>query len=146
MINRGWLYALGISISVVLLVILLWPEPIQTTEVGEVLANWMASLLSDNELGQADALVRLEFWLNLIIFIPFAFVLQTIIGRYGNWIAPVLSMTFSVVAEFIQKTLLVQRVASLQDVALNSAGAIVGWVLALLVSQLGRNRESSLKR
>ena len=144
--KRGWVYALGITLSGVLLLILLWPEPIQTTELGEALANGVASLISDSQAGRANAMVQLEFWLNFLMFIPFAYVLQIIFGRYRPWIAPILSVSVSVVAEILQKILLVQRVSSLQDVLLNTAGALVGWLLALLISQLGRNRESSLKR
>lgn len=126
--------------------ILLWPEPIQTTDLGRALANWLASLIVSEDLNAAHALVHLEIWLNFLIFIPFAFVLHLIFARFGFWIAPVVSFSVSVFAEVMQKVLLVQRVSSIQDVMLNTAGALLGWVLAIAVIQLGRSSGTSPKR
>jgi glycopeptide antibiotics resistance protein len=137
---------LAASISITLLVILLWPEPIQTTDLGRALANWLASLIVSEDLNAAHALVHLEIWLNFLIFIPFAFVLHLIFARFGFWIAPVVSFSVSVFAEVMQKVLLVQRVSSIQDVMLNTAGALVGWVLAILLSRQGRSSGTSPKR
>ena len=126
--------------------ILLWPEPIQTTDLGRALANWLASLIVSEDLNAAHALVYLEILLNFLLFIPFALVLHLIFARFGFWIAPVVSFSVSVFAEVMQKVLLVQRVSSIQDVMLNTAGALVGWVLAILLSRQGRSSGTSPKR
>ncbi len=126
--------------------ILLWPEPIQTTDLGRTLAKWLASLIVSDQLNATSALVQLEIWLNFLMFIPFAFVLHLILSRFGFWIAPVIGFLVSIFAEILQKTLLVQRVSSLQDVLLNTAGALVGWLVAILFSRQGRSSGTSPKK
>ncbi len=132
---------LSASISLVMALLLLWPEPIQTTPVGKPLATWLSSLFSVDQHERDHALVNLEIWLNFLIFIPFTFLLHLVFGRLGWWWAPVIAVLASVSAELIQKVFLTQRVSSIQDVLLNTAGALVGWGMALLVSRWGKTRE-----
>lgn len=127
-----------IAILATLLLILLWPNPVQTTELGELLANWMASLFSSRHDSKASVLTQLEIWLNIAIFVPFSLSLFLILKR-GRWLIAILaSLILSSSAELIQKFVLTERVASVQDILLNLAGAWVGVGLGALINRLGK--------
>jgi len=137
-----WIVSLALLLSI-LLVILLWPEPIQTTPVGEALANWAANLLQGSDQSKPELLAQLEVWLNFLLFIPFSMVVFFASKSRRMTFALLGSLLLSGGAELTQKFLLVERVATVQDVLLNSAGALVGTGLAWLISRVGRKSQTS---
>lgn len=137
-----WLVA-GTLLSAILLLILLWPEPIQTTQLGEYLANWAASIFENENQNKSQVLANLEVWLNFLIFIPFAMVIFFFARRFRVVVALSGSLLLSSGAELTQKYLLVERVATIQDVLLNFSGAIVGVIFAQIISRVGKTIRTS---
>lgn len=142
MLIATWKFlALGLILALLLL-ILLWPSPVQTTEVGKTLANWVASFLTSHTTTKDEVLFELEIWLNVLMFVPFSLTLFLLVPRYRLVVALVSSLCLSVSAELLQKYVLTERVASIQDVTLNLSGAAIGAGLGWLVTLLGTNRRS----
>lgn len=79
---------------------------------------------------------RLEFAANVAMFVPFGVFVVLWFGVRGWWLAPVLGAATSVVIEALQWLFLDTRVADPRDVVANTAGAVVGMLLMLLLAFL----------
>lgn len=139
--SRVWVYVSVALMLATLSLVLFWPSPIQTTPVGEALANWVANLLKSDELNRDQTLFYVEVWMNFLIFIPLAFTMFFALKR--GFLTFAICLGFSILAELVQKEFLTQRVATVQDVLLNGSGALVGVTLAALISRLGSKRRAS---
>lgn len=126
-----------------LLAVLLWPNPIQTTVLGEALASWAASLFEGSGQNKDQILFQLEIWMNYLIFIPFSLALFFAAKSYRVVVALAGSLVLSIGAELAQKYIIVQRVATVQDVLLNFSGAITGVLIGVLIIQLGKRIRTS---
>ena len=83
----------------------------------------------------------LEFVANIAMFVPIGVFLVLLFGRRKWWLAIVVGVLLSVAIEYAQ-TWLPMRVPDLRDIIANSAGVIVGTVLALLVTARAARRIS----
>jgi VanZ family protein len=74
------------------------------------------------------------------MFFPLGLLLSAMWGTRLSWIAPVVGMAASTGAELAQMLLLPNRVASPEDVVANTAGAVLGTVVILIVRSVMLSR------
>jgi glycopeptide antibiotics resistance protein len=75
----------------------------------------------------------LEFWSNVLMFIPVGLFFLLLLGRRRWWLAIGLGVMLTLGIEFVQQYL-PDRVSDPRDILANSLGALVGVVAALLVT------------
>jgi glycopeptide antibiotics resistance protein len=83
----------------------------------------------------------LEFISNIAIFVPIGFLFVALFGRRRWWLAILAGAVLTLVIEGTQ-TFLPARVPDVRDLIANTTGAILGALLALLVTS-GRPRASA---
>lgn len=89
----------------------------------------------------------LEFWANVAMFVPVGLFFVLLLGRRRWWLAIVLGVALTCVIEFVQM-FLPDRVSDPRDIVANSVGALVGVLVALLVTwpaAVRRARERRLR-
>ena len=121
----------------VLVFILLWPQPIEGTPAGSILAKWLAGVLDPQGTHHTATYRVMEEVLNVAIFVPFAFAIYHSFRRRKLAFSLLIPMFISIMGEICQLLFLPYRVASFQDVCLNSAGALLGTLIAWGLSRLG---------
>ncbi|WP_405216952.1 VanZ family protein [Agrococcus sp. Ld7] len=90
---------------------------------------------------------RLEVLANVAMFVPLALLLTFLLGARRWWIALSLCVATTIGIELVQHVLLPGRVASVKDVVANTAGALIGVVLAVACEALMRaSRRRSAQR
>lgn len=114
---------------------LVW-EPDASTPGGVVVV--LADLLGG--LGLPGAVRVVEVGLNVVLFVPLSLLGAFVLDRWDAhwWLLAGLGGT--VLIELVQGMLLPGRSASGSDVVANTAGALVGLVLAHLLRHLARHR------
>lgn len=143
MSRKTWVYLADVLFGAGLAVVLLSPVPIESTNFGSAVANWVASLIDPSGASRSDNFVLLEIWLNVLIFVPFGALIFLSVNRLRFAWSLGTSAFISVGGELAQHFFLTSRVATLQDVILNMSGAFVGALLGYLVIRLGRIRRAS---
>lgn len=116
--------------------LLFWPQPIESTQLGWSLANFAATWFDPIGLNRAATISSLEQWLNFVVFVPFSASIYIALQKTNPIWSFGLASVFSVFAELTQLVLLDDRVASFEDVFLNTAGSAVGVLLASLATAL----------
>lgn len=113
-----------------ILTVLLWPTPVDRPLYGKLLRA--VNRLQDMGLSgfSYDAL---EASANVALFIPLGFVAARILSPRRWWVALLLCSVLSGAGELAQELFLPDRIGNTRDVVLNSAGALIGVVLALLL-------------
>jgi len=86
----------------------------------------------------------IEGLINLIIFIPLFFILKIRFNRVSPLIFVLISFGLSVFIEFLQYILPLGRIATVNDVILNTIGSTIGLLLAVLMLKL--SNKSSKQR
>jgi glycopeptide antibiotics resistance protein len=89
----------------------------------------------------------LEFWSNVAMFVPVGLFFLLLLGRRRWWLAIVLGIVLTCVIEFAQQ-FIPDRVSDPRDILANTVGALVGVVVALLVTwpaAVRRARERRLR-
>jgi glycopeptide antibiotics resistance protein len=75
----------------------------------------------------------LEFWANVAMFVPVGLFFVLLLGRGRSWLAIVLGVVLTCAIEFAQ-LFLPGRVSDPRDILANSVGALLGVVVALVVT------------
>lgn len=75
----------------------------------------------------------LEFWANVAMFVPVGLFFVLLLGRRRWWLAIVLGVVLTCAIEFVQM-FLPDRVSDPRDILANSVGALVGVVVAVIVT------------
>src|SRR5665647_2596084 len=125
------------------LLITQWPDPPDPGSLG-----WLQRALAwlhDNGLpGVVDVLV-VEALANVVMFVPLGLLLP-LATRTRAWLAVPAGAGFAALIELSQLTFLPHRVASVQDVVMNTLGAALG-AAVLLATRCGRkvSWESSIR-
>lgn len=88
----------------------------------------------------------LEFTSNIAFFVPVGFLLGLLVPFRAWWVSPFLGAALSVFVELCQKFFLPGRVASVQDVLANTAGAVLGTIVAVLVRIVILHRDTLVIR
>ncbi len=87
----------------------------------------------------------LEFWSNVLMFIPVGLFFLLLLGRRRWWLAIALGVLLTLGIEFVQQYL-PDRVSDPRDILANSVGAFVGEVAALLVTWPAAARRARERR
>jgi len=78
---------------------------------------------------------------NVALFVPLGVLVTLVLRRRHRWLAPILCLLASVAVELLQAAVVTTRQASAGDVALNTLGGVIGWLIALpLIGHLRRRR------
>jgi glycopeptide antibiotics resistance protein len=85
-----------------------------------------------------------ELLLNVAMFVPLGLFLVLLLGRRAWWIGILFGVALTVVIEFVQQSL-PSRVSDPRDLVANSVGAVLGVLLALILTA-GKARRARLAR
>lgn len=78
---------------------------------------------------------------NVALFVPLGLFVTLALRRPHRWLAPLICLVLSIAVELLQAGVVTTRHASLQDIAENTLGGVLGWLLALpLIAHLRRRR------
>lgn len=121
--RRIALAALGVY-GVGLLLVVLWPQHVDRDLVPliERVHEWFPPVTH----------ARVEFAANVLLFVPPAALLATLLRR-RRWLIAPLGFAASGLIELVQDALLPGRTADLRDVLANGTGAVLGLLLALVL-------------
>ena len=134
-------------VSVPVIALLLWlvftPNRIEqwapeTISGGlDLLRTWGLTRLT---LAQAEQIA------NIAVFIPIGLLSFVLLRERVRWLCFVIPPALSGVIELVQELFLPDRVASLQDIALNTIGGYIGVLLAWTIARLLPRRPATLSR
>ncbi|WP_448059166.1 VanZ family protein [Cellulomonas hominis] len=119
--------------------ITLWPEPADAETFG-IVRRVIAAL---SRHGVPLTYAGVEAAANVVMFVPFGVLVSLVVpfpGRCRRWRVPLVviaGMVTSAVIELSQLLFLPTRVATIQDVALNTLGTALGVLALRLVQQPG---------
>ncbi len=110
---------------VVLAIIAMWPTHVDSgidVVDGTFIGRW---LLAQN-LSHTQAYDLIQFWANVLLYLPLGALTMMVAARTRWWHAVVLAVAVSTVFELLQAALRPGRTADLSDVLANTLGAAVG--------------------
>ena len=126
---------------VVAALIAFWPTPV---DAGA--GPWLSRLLGELHSHGLPGWITydlLEFVANVIFFIPLTILLTLLFGRSRWWFAVLVAVAASMVIEVGQMLFIAARFATLQDVAANALGALIGaGIVVAATERRGRAVES----
>ena len=97
--------------------------------------------ITGHDSGASTTTGRWEELGNVALFVPLGLFVTLALRRPQRWLAPVICLAMSVAVELLQAVVVTTRHASLQDIAENTLGGVIGWLLALpLIGHLRRRR------
>ncbi|MEQ1737189.1 MAG: VanZ family protein [Rhodoglobus sp.] len=111
--------------------ITLGPQPFD--EGSDSFVWWLLHLLGRFPLTDWVTYSLLEFWANVAMFVPVGLFFVLLLGRRRWWLAILLGVLLTVAIEFVQM-FLPDRVSDPRDILANSVGALVGVVIAVIVT------------
>ncbi|AMB41447.1 MULTISPECIES: VanZ family protein [Paenarthrobacter] len=125
---RRWLRAAFVAYLVLLAIVVFLPSKEASTVTGFV--GVIAGRLAALGLPFKEAAIGVEFVSNIVMFVPFG-LLATFLwpGRWNWWRMLLLGAATSTFIEITQ-LIIPGRVTALSDVIANSAGALIGAVVA----------------
>ncbi|PPG87910.1 VanZ family protein [Rathayibacter rathayi] len=133
--------AIGVPYLIALTMIAFWPTPVDAGMRDDL--DQVSSWFSRHHLPRVDYAV-LEASANIALFVPLGLLLALNLRPRFAWVAVVVGALVSWLIETGQLLFLSARYASLQDVAMNTSGAllgaIVGVLLRIIVHATGRRR------
>ncbi|MDH6180654.1 glycopeptide antibiotics resistance protein [Microbacteriaceae bacterium SG_E_30_P1] len=107
-----------------------------TPQSGRASSNllWrMAEFFDRYEATQWLTFSTLEFLANIAMFVPLGLFFVLLLGRRRWWLAIALGFLLTMVIEFVQQ-FIGGRVPDVRDIVANSLGAILGTLLALVLT------------
>jgi glycopeptide antibiotics resistance protein len=118
--------------------IVLWPTRVDAPYDGGLFAALRA--LHDHGVPSFVNYAFVESGANVVMFVPLGFLLTTIFSTRLWWLPTLIGFAASAAGELAQLLFLPNRVASIGDVAANTAGALIGTLLAVAGRELVRAR------
>ncbi|MDH6181678.1 glycopeptide antibiotics resistance protein [Microbacteriaceae bacterium SG_E_30_P1] len=122
-------------------VIVFWPTPVDRSFELPLLR--VASFLRETGLVWL-AYDHVEFVGNIILFVPIGVLLTLVLPRAVHWIVPLAALSASAMVEVVQLLALPDRFGGPVDVIANTAGATLGWLVALVARASAKRRLSRL--
>ena len=126
------------------LLVTLWPTTVDhglTPYIDRLLAKlWSKGVPTFVDYG------FIEFTANIGFFVPVGFLLTLLLSWRFQWLAIVGGVLLSAAVETAQGLFLPGRVSSLGDVAANSSGAVIGFLVAVAVRSLILHRDTLVIR
>ena len=124
--------------------VVLWPTRVDAPYDGGLFAALRA--LHDHGLPAFVDYSFVETGANVLMFVPLGFLLTAIFPKRMWWLPTLIGFAASGAGELAQLLFLPNRVASIGDVAANTAGALVGTILAVAVRELVLARRRTRSR
>jgi glycopeptide antibiotics resistance protein len=84
---------------------------------------------------------EVEFSANIVMFIPFGFMVTLLLPAHFAWFAVFVSLGFSMGIETFQREFLAERIFDVRDIVANTLGGIIGYVMAAFLRSLVRARD-----
>ena len=132
---------LGIPYLVGLLLLTIWPRPVQDS--APVILDLVVRAVHRGLGWTWVGFDELEAVANVLVFVPIG-ILAFIAFRRAAWpLALAAGPVLSIGVELVQKVALPHRIGSVADIALNTLGATVGVILAWVVATLASDRTPS---
>ncbi len=125
----------------VLSLIAFWPSPVDRPFDGQL--SHALELLHGHGVPVWVDYGFVESTSNVLLFVPFGFLVALMLGRRRWWLAMVIGCAASCCIEIGQLVFISARTASLADVRMNTLGAVSGALLAVLFMRFraGRMRQ-----
>jgi glycopeptide antibiotics resistance protein len=125
-------------------VITMWPTPVDApakNTIREVLVT-----LHQAGVPTAVNYSFVEAASNVLMFVPLGLALAFLLPPQKWWLAPLIGAATSSLIELTQRTFLPSRFATLNDVAANTAGALIGAALVLAVRRVHEHHTSTAEK
>ncbi len=84
---------------------------------------------------------EVEFTANILMFVPFGFMVTLLLPVRFAWLAIIISLSFSMGIEFFQREFLAARVFDVRDIVANTLGGSIGFVMAAFLRSLVHGRD-----
>ena len=140
---HGWLAAAAAVYLAGLSIVLLWPVHVDG-DGGLVRFDALLGWLGSIGISAAVRYPLVESVANAVLFLPFGFLVALAAERWHPVLriitAGVLALGFSIAAETAQGMFLPDRTVDPRDVVANTAGAVVGALVPIVVALARRNR------
>ncbi|MCU1437732.1 MAG: hypothetical protein JWP66_819 [Naasia sp.] len=118
------------------------PSPVDRPVRGQI--DRVLEELHERGVPEYIGYSKVEFAANIAMFVPVGFLIALGLAARFAWLALLLGPVLSAALELAQKLLLPERYASVLDVLANSLGALVGFVIAVLLRLLVARRDRLL--
>jgi len=142
----AWLAVPAIGYAVCLLLVVFWPVPVDRDAGADLLRalGW----LHRHGVPEWFDYALVEWLANVVMFVPFGFLLAAALRPLHWWIALLAAAAASTGIEWAQRRLLPERYASVADIAANTLGALAGIALCgvLLLAAAARSKSRSRRR
>lgn len=87
---------------------------------------------------------KLEFTMNVAMFIPLGFLVGLALSRRRIWLGVLILPAFSASIEWMQGALLLERVSDVRDVVANGVGGWIGLLLAVVIRAIVWSRDQKV--
>lgn len=87
---------------------------------------------------------KLEFTMNVAMFIPLGFLVGLALSRRWIWLGVFLLPAFSAGIEWVQGEMLAERVSDVRDIVANGVGGWIGVLLAVIVRAIVWSRDQKV--
>jgi glycopeptide antibiotics resistance protein len=84
---------------------------------------------------------EVEFSANILMFIPFGFMVTLLLPIRFAWLAVFIALSFSTGIELFQREFLDARIFDVRDIVANTIGGTIGWVMAAFLRSLVHARD-----
>lgn len=129
--RRQWIALPAAAYALCLLLVVFWPVPVDRYGAGGL--QRLLAWLHGHGLPRWFDYGLVEWLANVVMFLPFGFLLAAVLAPRRWWTVPVAALTVSMAIELVQYAVLRDRFASPADVAANTLGAFVGLFACLAV-------------
>lgn len=138
---HGWLAAAAAAYAAALSVVLFWPVHVDG-DGGLIRFDGLLGWLGSIGISAAVRYPLVESVANSVLFLPFGLLVALAAERWHPALrvimAGLLALGFSIAAETVQGQFLPDRTVDPRDVVANTAGAVIGALVAVLVPVLAR--------
>ena len=141
--THGWLAVAATVYLAGLSVVLFWPVHVDG-DGGLVRFDALLGWLGSIGISAAVRYPLVEFVANAVLFLPFGLLVALAAERWHPLLrvitAGVIAMGFSIAAETVQGMFLPDRTVDPRDVVANTAGAVIGALVPIVVALARRTR------
>jgi len=124
------------------LMVVLWPTPVDRDYQSSI--TRLLEVLHRHGVPGWFGYNKLEFGANIAMFVPVGFLVSLVLPARVWWLVLLICPAFSGLIELTQGVFLEERVSSLLDVLANSAGGLVGAIVAVVLRTLIHARDEKV--
>lgn len=138
----------GLAVTGLILcgMVILWatmsPTPLDQGYEGAI--DRFLAVLHRNGIPEWFGYHKLEFLANVVMFVPFGFLIALALPRRLIWVTLVLVPAFSGAIELFQAVALSARFATVMDVFANTVGGYTGAIIAILIRVAVSSRDEKV--